>query len=128
MIYKREDYVEEAREEDKFPVKHVEVLTPIEGGRANYVGHVTIGLSTPLGVQQIPISFEIDAADIREAFRKFEASAEPRIEEARKSIEEEISRLRREASSRIVRPDEVGLGGLGQGGVPPPNVIQFKKR
>jgi len=116
MIYKREDYLEESKEGAKFPVKHIEVLTPVDGGGATYVGQVTIGLSTPVGLQQIPVNFEIEASDIKDAFAKFEAAAEPKIEEARKNIEQEIDRLRREASSRIVRPDEVGLGGANLGG------------
>lgn len=117
MIYKREVYVEEAGEGTRFPVKSIEVLTPIDGGKTTYVGQVTVGLQTPMGLQQIPVNFEIDAADIKEAFQKFEENATPRIEETRKNIEEEISRLRSEASSRIVTPGEVGLGRQGLGNV-----------
>jgi hypothetical protein len=128
MIYKREDYFEENEGDQRFPVKHVEVLVPIDGSPAQFVGQVTIGLSTPLGLQQIPVTFEIQARDVREAFQKFASAAEPQIEEARKSIEEEISRLRHEASSRIVTPGELGisggsiLGGQGGPGGPPPGV------
>ena len=121
MIYKREDYVEEAGPDAKFPVRQIEVLTDVDTGDAKFVGHVTLGLQTPMGVQQIPITFEIEAADIKAAFGEFDASAEPKIDEARKGIEEEIQRLRQEASSRIVRPGEVGMGGGGN------QIIDFDK-
>ena len=121
MIYKREDYVEEAGPDAKFPVRQIDVLTDVETGEAKFVGHVTLGLQTPMGVQQIPISFEIDAPDIKGAFGKFDASAEPKIEQARKGIEDEIQRLRQEASSRIVRPGEVGMGGGGN------HILDFDK-
>jgi len=126
MIYKREEYIEEMPEGAKFPVKHIETLTPVEGGDVQYVGQVTIGLSTPMGVQQIPVTFRIEAADVTEAFAKFESCAEPRIEETREQIEEEISRVRREAGSRIVTPGEVGLGGMGAGPGPGGGGPNFK--
>jgi len=112
MIYKREEYIEETGENAKFPVKSIEVLTALEGGTKVYVGRVTLGLQTPLGVQQIPVTFDIQASSVPEAFQKFDAAAEPRIEEARKSLEEELRKVRDESSRRIVRPGEVGMGGV----------------
>ena len=118
MIYKRDEYIEQAEEESsKFPVKHIETMTDVKTGEQRFVGQVTLGLQTPAGVQQIPVSFEITAGSIADAFKKFDECAEPRIEEARKGIEEEIGRLRREAGSRIVRPGEVGLGGASPSGL-----------
>jgi len=111
MIYRRQEYIEEAEENAKFPVRHIEVLSPIDNSPPRFIGHVTLGFQTPMGVQQIPVTFEIDAPTIEEAFPKFEQCAEPQIEEARKSIEEEIRKLRQEASSRIIRPGEAGMGG-----------------
>jgi len=107
MIYRREEYVEQGDEKAKFPVKHIEVLQPVGKGPARFVGQLTLGMQTPAGIQQIPIHFAIEADSIEDAFRKFDALAEVRVEEAQKQIEEEIGRMRREASSRIVRPDEV---------------------
>jgi len=127
MIYKREEYIEEGEQGAKFPVKHIEVLTPVDGGKPEFVGQLAIGLQTPMGVQQIPVSFGIYAADITEAFTRFDAQAEPKIEETRKSIQEEMGRLRREAGSRIVTPGELGMGGVG--GAPRPgggNIIDLK--
>ena len=128
MIYKREEYIQQAEEDAKFPVRHIEAMTDIDTGEATFIGQVALGLQTPAGVQQIPVSFEIPAPTIKEAFEKFEEAAGPRVEEARKGIEEEIGRLRREQAGRIIRPDEIGgLGGVpgagGQGGV----ISPFKK-
>jgi len=113
MIYKREEYVEEEAEEaeSKFPVKHVEALQPLDGGSTRFVGHVALGIQTPLGIQQLPISFEISADSVREAFSKFAQTAEPRIEETRTAIEDEIQKARQDASSRIIRPGELGMQG-----------------
>ncbi len=107
MIYKREEFVEQGDENAKFPVRHVEVLQPVGEGVAKYVGQLTLGMQTPVGVQQIPIQFQIDADSIEDAFGKFDALAETKVAEAQKQIEEEIGRMRREASNRIVRPDEI---------------------
>jgi len=122
MIYKREEYVEENRSDTKFPIKHIDVMTPADGGPARYIGQVALGVQTPVGVQQIPVSFEIEASSVEEAFRRFEEHAMPKLEEARRQIEEELQRLRQQASSRIVRPSELGLQGGGGG-----NVIDFGK-
>lgn len=117
MIYKREDYIYHGEESERFPVKQIEVLTDIASGQQKFMGQVTLGLQTPMGVQQIPVGFEIEAESVEAAFAKFDESAQPKIEDARKGIEEEIGRLRREASTRIVRPDEVGMGGGAAPGV-----------
>jgi len=71
MIYKREEYIEENAQSERFPVKHIETLTGLEDGQARYVGQVTLGLQTPMGVQQIPVSFEIEATSVQEAFGKY---------------------------------------------------------
>ena len=132
MIYRREEYIEESDENAKFPVKHIEVLVPIDNSKKIFVGQVTLGLQTPLGVQQVPVTFEIEAAEVAEAFAKFERYAEPKIEEARRSIEEELQRMRSEASRRIVRPDELGLGGglagLGGGQAGGGKIMPFKPK
>lgn len=111
MIYRREEYIEESAEDSKFPLKRVEVLEAIEGGEKRFVGHLALGIMTPVGVQQVPISFEIEAATVQEAFQRFEEHGEPKIEETRQSLEKELEKLRQEASGRIVRPGEVGMGG-----------------
>jgi len=120
MIYKREEYVAESPEDEKFPVKRIDVMTPTEGGAARFIGQVALGVQTPIGVQQIPISFEIEADSVAQAFERFEQHAMPRLEEARRQVEDELRKVRREASSRIVRPGELGMGN-------PRNIVDFKK-
>ena len=120
MIYKREEYIDENAQDEKFPVKRIDALTPLDDSATKFIGQVALGVQTPMGVQQIPVSFEIEAASPQEAFQKFEAAALPRIEETRRQIEDEIGKLRQDASSRIVRPGEVGMPA--QGGV-----IDFNK-
>lgn len=123
MIYKREEYIQETQEEGRSAVKQIEVLVPQAEGEQSlrYIGHVTMMIQTPMGAQQMPVSFEIDAANIEEAFQKFDEYAQPRIEETRKAVEQEIQRMRQEASNRIVSPDELGGAG-GQGGG---NIVDF---
>ena len=120
MIYKRSEYIEEDPEDQKFPVKNIDVLEPLDESPKKFVGHVSLGLQTAMGIQQLPISFEIEASHVAEAFQKFAAAAEPRIEETRRNIEQELQRMRQEQASRIVRPGEMGMPANGQG------VIDFK--
>jgi hypothetical protein len=120
MIYKIEEYIKEDPDDQKFPVKRIQVLDPVDGSDKQFIGQVAMGIQTPYGVQQIPINFEIEAKTIQEAFAKFVESANPRIEEMRKELEEELRKARQQASSRIVRPGEVGFQ-------PQENVIDFKK-
>jgi len=82
MIYRREEYIQEDEKSAKYPVKHIDAMVPVGGGKPRFVGSVTLGLQTALGVQSMPISFEIQAETIEEAFDKFETAAEPKIDEA----------------------------------------------
>jgi hypothetical protein len=127
MIYKRQEYLQEAEEGSRFPVKRIDVLEPVEGGARKFVGQLALGLQTPVGVQHIPVSFEIEAETIQEAFQNFEEQAQPHVERTRKSVEQELSKMRQEASSRIVRPGQMGLGGTGEGGQGIVDLDQFKK-
>ena len=109
MIYRKEEYGEENQDDDRFPVKRIEVLAAIDSDDKRFVGSVALGMQTPMGVQQIPVNFEIEAGDIEEAFDNFEAHANPRIEETRKEVEDQIKKARQQAQNRIVRPDEMNL-------------------
>ncbi len=120
MIYKREEYIEENPQDQKFPVKRIDVMAPVDEGRKMFIGQVVLGVQTPIGVQQIPISFEIQADSVQEAFRKFEQYAVPKLEESRRQLEDELRKVREEASSRIVRPGELNLRGTG-------NVVDFNR-
>ncbi|HUN74445.1 MAG TPA: hypothetical protein VMU40_08020 [Steroidobacteraceae bacterium] len=68
-------------------------------------------LLTPAGV--LPLSFDIEAATLEDALKKFPDAMKHALDEAI----EEAREYRREAASRIVVP-EVGAGGLGPGPAP----------
>lgn len=69
-----------------------------------FVGQTQI--VTPMGA--LPLTFEIAAADLREALEKFPAEAQKALEETARELQE----MRREQASSIVVP-EPGMGGLG---------------
>ncbi len=75
-----------------------------------YVGQAQ--LMTTVG--PLPISFEIDAKDLKEATEKFGDAAKVAVERTMKELQE----MRREAASSIVIP-QGGAGGLGPGGFGP---------
>jgi hypothetical protein len=120
MIYKREEYLKEDKGDQQFPVKRIEVLAPVEDEEEGkrFVGQVSLGMQTPMGVQQIPVNFEIEADTVSEAFDNFAEEAKPRIEETRKQLEQEVRKMREQADKKIVRPGEMNLQNQG-------NVIDF---
>ncbi|MBS3763829.1 MAG: hypothetical protein KGZ25_11075 [Planctomycetes bacterium] len=119
MIYKRQEYVKEDEKDNKFPVKRIEVMEPVdEESDSRFVGQVALGMQTPVGVQQLPVSFEIEASSIEEAFNKFADEAEPKIEEMRQQVQQELQKARQKSSNKIVRPGEMNLQNQG-------NVIDF---
>ncbi|MEF8787832.1 MAG: hypothetical protein V5A84_02065 [Planctomycetota bacterium] len=119
MIYQKEEFVEEGSDEDKFPVKRIERWQPVyEEGEEKFIGSVALGVRTPSGVQQLPVDFEIDAEDLEEAFEKFEAAANPKVEEMRSRLQEQMQKARQQSSQNIVTPDQAGMGGGGEQGGP----------
>lgn len=96
-------------------------LTPVDAqGRDDasrpvvYEGHAS--LMTPGGA--LPLQFQIDAASLEDALRKFPEAAQ----EALVHTLEELRRLQREAQSSIVVP---GAGGGGGGPMPGGGRIKF---
>jgi hypothetical protein len=90
-------------------------LTPVKSdGSADdsrpvrFVGQAQ--LLTPMGA--LPLSFEIEAADLAQALEKFPEAANGAVERA----VEELKELRREAASGIVIPEMGGGGFKGPGG------------
>lgn len=75
----------------------------------SYIGQAQ--LLTPMG--SVPLAFEIEAASLDEAARKFTAGAQAAIEETRKELED----MRRESASSIVMP-QGGDAGMGPAGLP----------
>lgn len=114
MIYRREEYFEENPDDPKFPVKQVEQISSLDGNTRKYVGRVSLGLQTPMGVSTIPVSFEIEAATIQEAFQKFPALAEAEIERAKADLQNELQEMRRQSQSRIVTPGDIHPGDFGK--------------
>ncbi|MGA7799625.1 MAG: hypothetical protein WCC36_02345 [Gammaproteobacteria bacterium] len=93
----------------------IRCLTPVNGDGSTdstrpvtYVGQAQ--LMTPVGT--LPLSFEIDAASLEEAARKFGDAANVAVEQA----VEELKELRREQASSIVVPEMGGPGGVPGGG------------
>jgi hypothetical protein len=82
-----------------------------------YIGQATV--MTPMG--SLPLSFELEAADMSAAVAMFGAAAQRAVEDAAREIQE----MRRQAASSIVIPDAgaaalKGIGGKGGGGIQMP--------
>ena len=114
MIYRREEFFEEQPEDQKFPVRQVEQVTSLDGSVKKFVGRVTLGIQTPMGVTSLPVSFEIEAASVQEAFAKFSQRAETEVEAAKNELQEELSEMRRRSQSRIVTPGDLPPTDLGK--------------
>jgi len=114
VIYKREEYLEESPTDQKFPVKQIEVLSSIDGKESKYIGRVSLGLQTPMGVQTIPVSFEVEAASIQEAFAKFSTRADAEVEVAKKELQDELQEMRRRSQNRIVTPGDLPPTDMGR--------------
>jgi hypothetical protein len=108
MIYKKEEFVQQDDADSEFPIKQVDRLEAIDGGSSRFIGRVALNMMSARTVQQLPISFEIEAETIEDAFAKFAEAAREKIEEVRARVEE----MRREEANRIVTPDQAAGGGI----------------
>ena len=111
MIYKRENFIEENPDSQQFPVRQIEKMSAIDGSSTKFVGRVSLGLETPMGVQTMPVSFEIEADTVEDAFAQFES---------RRKALEQIARRHASLSQVLPReiprqPVEIGprAGGIG---------------
>ena len=102
MIYRREEHIEENEKDTKYPVKQIDQLTSLDGAVKKFIGRVSLALQTPMGMTTLPVTFEIKAADIHEAFAKFAERAEVEIEVAKQELSAELQEIRRRSQSRIV--------------------------
>ena len=117
MIFKREEFIKENPGHEKFPVMQIEQLSAVDGDEKRFIGRVSLGVQTPMGTSTLPISFEIAASTVQEAFEQFEAKAESEIENAQKELQDQLQEVRRKAQNRIVTPGELpGQMPGGQGG------------
>lgn len=117
MIYEKEEFVEDNTNDPRFPIKQVDRLTAIDGSVVRFIGRAALNMQTPAGIQQIPISFEIQADSLQTAFQKYNESAEPKLAEVKERIQQRLAELGRQEQSRIVTP--------GQGPAAGPRVIEF---
>ena len=78
------------------------------------LGRVSLGIQTAAGVQTVPLTFDIEAADIHKAFAKFEDVAKRETERAKDEIQNQIQELRRQVQSRIVVPGQIAPGDMGK--------------
>jgi hypothetical protein len=77
-----------------------------------FIGQATV--MTPMG--SLPLSFELEAANLADAVAQFGPAAQQAIEEAARELQE----MRRQAASSIVIPDAgaaAALKGGGKGGI-----------
>jgi hypothetical protein len=114
MIYRREEFFEENADDQKFPLKQVEQISSLDGSVRKFIGRVSLGIQTPMGVSSIPVSFEIEASTVQEAFAKFAARAEAEIEVAKNELQDELQEMRRRSQSRIVTPGDLPPTDLGK--------------
>jgi len=94
-------------------------LTPVKADGSDdparpllFIGQATV--MTPMG--SLPLSFELEAANLAEAIAQFGPAAQQAIEEAARELQE----MRRQAASSIVIPDAgaaAALKGGGKGGI-----------
>jgi len=112
MIYKREEYVQDETGDAEFPVKQVDCLVNLDGSGTRFLGRATLNVQTPVGIQQLPISFEIEADSVEQAFERYSETARPKIEELRQRMQERLEELRRQEQSRIVTPGAGPAGGV----------------
>jgi len=114
MIYRREEYFDENPTDQKYPVKQIEQWVSLDGSTRKFIGRVSLGIQTPMGVQSMPVTFEIDAQNVQEAFSKFTAKADQEVELAKKELQDELNEMRRRSANRIVTPGEIAPGDLGK--------------
>ena len=117
MIYRKEEFVQDDTGDARFPVKQVDVLTAIDGSATKYIGRAALNMQTPAGIQQIPISFQIEVDSVEAAFEKYTEYAEPKVAEVKQHIEQRLSQLRQERQGKIVTP--------GQAQPPRPSIINL---
>jgi hypothetical protein len=108
MIYRKEEYVQHDEEDQQFRIKQVDRLLEVDGEGQRFIGRAVLNMYTNMGVQQIPVSFEIDAQDIQDAFAKYKEVGVPKIDEMKERIQNRLEEARREQQNRIVTPGDSG--------------------
>jgi len=108
MIYRKDEFVQDDTGDDEFPIKQIDRLEPIDGSASRFIGRAALNMQTPFGIQQVPVSFEIEASTIEEAFARYSDACRPKIEELRQQLQARLDELRRQEQTRIVTPGDSG--------------------
>lgn len=98
----------------------IRTLNPVKSDGSADTGRPVIYMGETqilTGMGALPVNFEIDAKNLKEAIEKFGAAAKEGIERTVKELQD----LRRQAASSIVVPQSGmgpggGMGGIGGGG------------
>jgi len=108
MIYRKEEYVEHVEDDKEFPIRQIDRLDEVDGDGQRFIGRAVLNMHTNVGVQQLPVSFEIEADTIQDAFAKYVETGTPVIEETKERIVNRMEELRRQQQNRIVTPGDAG--------------------
>jgi len=110
MLYRKEEYVAHDESDSAFPIKQIDRLVEVDGDGQRFIGRAVLNMQTNMGIQQLPVSFEIEAATVQEAYEKYAGAALPKIEEVRQRIQSRIEEMQRQQQSKIVTPGGGGSG------------------
>lgn len=113
MIYRKTEYVEHDEGDSEFPIRPVDMLESLDGTQKRFIGRAALNMQTPFGIEQLPISFEIEADSIEQALERYVETAKPKIEEVKQHIQDRLEQARQAEQSRIVTPGEAGFGSSG---------------
>ncbi|NLW51191.1 MAG: hypothetical protein GXY85_10180 [Candidatus Brocadiaceae bacterium] len=104
MIYRKDEFVQQDQDDKEFPIKQVDRLEPVPEGPPRFIGRAALNMNTPMGIQQIPVSFEIEAETIQDAFARYTELARPKLEEVKQHVQQRLRQLHAAEQDQIVRP------------------------
>ena len=110
MIYRKDEFVQQDDQDTEFPIKQVDRLEPVGEGTSRFIGRAALNMTTPMGIQQIPVSFEIDAETIEDAFARYVQQAKPKLEEVKQRVQQRLDELRKAEQGQIVQPGQTDSG------------------
>ena len=112
MIYEKREFVQDGTGDREFPIKVVDRLEAVDGTTMRYIGRATLNLRTPFGVQQFPVSFEIEAGSVEDAFAGYAEAARPKIEQVRQRFMARLEEFRRQQEQQAGGASQPGAGGI----------------
>lgn len=109
MIYRKQEFVQDNSGDSDFPIKVIDHLESLDDAIVKFIGRAVLNMRTPAGIHQIPVSFEIDAESIEDAFEQYAEAAKPKIQEVRRHVQRQLDRLKsQQQPGRIITPDQAG--------------------